>query len=156
MTAPLEFNRNAKMVSGENAAAITHSSPITDEARMAIAGTPRRVTSTSLAGASRRAANTNSIRDAVYMPELRQLSTAVRTTAFMIWSAYGMPILVNAATNGDALACSSFHGRMVTNRNAEPTKKMAMRRITEFAAFATARSGSEDSAAAMVAISAPT
>src|SRR6476469_6233778 len=67
-----------------------------------------------------------------------------------------MPIFVNAATNGEALTCSSFHGRMVTNRNAEPTKKIAIRRITEFAARATARSGSDDSAAAMVAISAPT
>ena len=29
----------------------------------------------------------NSMRDAVYMPEFRQLSTAVNTTAFMMWSA---------------------------------------------------------------------
>src|SRR6478752_645593 len=67
-----------------------------------------------------------------------------------------MPIWPNAATNGDALTCSSFHGRIVTSRNAEPTKNTAIRRITEFAAFATARSGSEDSAAAFVAIYAAT
>ena len=52
-----------------------------------MAGTPRRVTATSCAGASRRAARTNSIREAVYIPEFRQLSTAVNTTAFMMWSA---------------------------------------------------------------------
>src|SRR6476660_7368440 len=45
---------------------------------------------------------------------------------------------------------------MVTSRNIEPTKKIAIRMITELAAFATALSGSEDSAAAIVAISAPT
>ena len=38
----------------------------------------------------------------------------------------------------------------------EPTKKIAIRTITELAAFVTARSGSDDSAAAIVAISAPT
>src|SRR5215813_10003681 len=38
----------------------------------------------------------------------------------------------------------------------EPTKKIAIRMITELAAFATAFSGSADSAAAIVAISAPT
>ena len=42
---------------------------------------------TSCGGASRRAASTNSMREAVYIPELRQLSTAVNTTAFMMWSA---------------------------------------------------------------------
>ena len=70
-----------------NAAAITHSSPTIDEVRIDTAGTPRRVTDTNCGGASRRAASTNNIRDAVYIPELRQLSTAVRTTAFMIWLA---------------------------------------------------------------------
>ena len=87
MIAPLEFSRNAKTVSGETAAAITQRKPTTDDARIATAGTPRLVTCTSCNGASRRAASTNSIRDAVYMPELRQLSTAVNTTAFMTWSA---------------------------------------------------------------------
>src|SRR5690242_9188278 len=67
-----------------------------------------------------------------------------------------MPISVNADTKGDAATCLLFHGRIVTSRNAEPTKKIAIRRITELAALATARSGSEDSAAAIVAISAPT
>src|ERR671927_1512514 len=112
MTAPLEFSRNANTVSGETAAAITQRNPMTEDARIAMAGTPRRVTLTSRNGASRRAASTNSIRDAVYMPELRQLSTAVNTTAFMTLSAYGRPISVNAATNGDAATVLSFHGRM--------------------------------------------
>src|SRR5262245_7782360 len=100
MIAPLELSRNAKMVSGQNAAAMTHRKPTTDDVRIALAGTPRRVTWTSCAGASRRAASTNSIREAVYMPELRQLNTAVNTTAFITWSAYGIPIRVNAETNG--------------------------------------------------------
>src|ERR1044072_7633114 len=108
MIAPLEFSRNAKMVSGETAAAMTHKKPTIDDARIATAGTPRRVTLTSCSGASRRAASTNNIRDAVYMPEFRQLSTAVSTTAFMMWSAYGMPMAVNAATHGDAATFSSF------------------------------------------------
>ena len=71
----------------------------------------------------------------------------------MMSSAYGMPILSNAATNGEAATLSSFHGTIVTSRNTEPTKKTKMRMITELAALATARSGSEDSAAAIVAIS---
>ena len=156
MIAPLELSRNAKIVSGETAAAMTHKRPTTEDARIAVAGTPRRVTATSWAGASRRAARTNSMREAVYIPEFRQLSTAVNTTAFMMWSAYGIPISVNAETNGEAASFSPFHGRIVTSRNIEPTKKIAIRRITELAAFATALSGSEDSAAAIVAISAPT
>ena len=41
-----------------------------------------------------------------------------------------------AATNGEAPACSSFHGMIVTSRNAEPTKKTAIRTITELAALA--------------------
>ena len=84
MIAPLEFSRNAKMVSGETAAAMTQRNPTTEDARIATAGTPRLVTLTNCWGASRRAANTNSIREAVYMPEFRQLSTAVSTTAFMM------------------------------------------------------------------------
>src|SRR6266496_4895376 len=155
MIAPLEFSRNAKMVSGETAAAITQRNPTTDDARIATAGTPRRVTLTNCNGASRRAASTNSMRDAVYIPELRQLRTAVNTTAFMTWSAYGSPILVNAATNGEAATVLSFHGRITVSRKNEPTKKIAMRMITELAALATAFSGSFDSAAAMVATSAP-
>ena len=87
MIAPLELSRNAKIVSGEIAAAMTHRKPTTEDARIAVAGTPRRVTTTSCGGASRRAASTNSMREAVYIPELRQLSTAVSTTAFMMWSA---------------------------------------------------------------------
>src|SRR4051795_4032508 len=67
-----------------------------------------------------------------------------------------MPIFVNAETKGDAPAFSSFQGRMTASRNVEPTKKIAMRVITELAAFDTALSGFADSAAAIVAISAPT
>src|SRR6476619_5779205 len=63
---------------------------------------------------------------------------------------------VNAETNGEAASFSPFHGRIVTSRKIEPTKKIAIRRITELAALATALSGSDDSAAAIVAISAPT
>src|SRR6478609_5633730 len=67
-----------------------------------------------------------------------------------------MPILVNAVTNGEAAKLSSFHGRIVASRKMEPTKKIAILTITELAALVTARSGSDDSAAAIVAISAPT
>ena len=45
---------------------------------------------------------------------------------------------------------------MTASRKIEPTKKIAIRVMTELAALATARSGLSDSAAAMVAISAPT
>src|SRR5262245_7878989 len=121
MMAPLEFNKKAKMVSGENAAAMTQRNPTIDDARIATAGTPRRVTLTNCCGASRRAASTNNIRDAVYMPELRQLSTSVSTTAFMMWSAYGRPIFVNAATNGDAATVLSFQGRITVSKKMEPT-----------------------------------
>src|SRR3954453_8555842 len=121
MTAPLELSRNAKTVSGEIAAAITQRNPTTEDARIALAGTPRRVTPTSCNGASRRAASTNSIRDAAYMPELRQLRTAVNTTALMTWSAGGIPILVNAETNGGGATVLSFHGRITVSRKTEPT-----------------------------------
>ncbi|CNM10342.1 Uncharacterised protein [Mycobacterium tuberculosis] len=63
---------------------ITHRNPTTDDPMIAKVGTPRRLTLTSWAGASCRAASTNSIRDAVYRPEFKQDSTAVSTTAFMI------------------------------------------------------------------------
>src|SRR3954454_3377993 len=98
MTAPEEFNRKENTVSGDTAAAITQRKPTTVEVRIAAIGTPRRLTDISASGAWRRAASTNSIRDAVYRPELRQDRTAVSTTAFMMWSAPGMPISLNAAT----------------------------------------------------------
>ena len=41
---------------------------MTEDVKIAAAGTPRRVTLTNWAGASRRAARTNSMRDAVYVP----------------------------------------------------------------------------------------
>ena len=74
----------------------------------------------------------------------------------MTWSAYGMPISLKAATYGEAPSSVSFHGTMHTSRNIDPTKKVATRRITDWVAFAIAFSGSCDSAAATVAISAPT
>src|SRR4051794_39392085 len=74
----------------------------------------------------------------------------------MMWSAYGMPISVKAATYGDAPSLLSFHGTMQTSRTIEPTKKVATRKITDWVALAIAFSGSWDSAAATVAISAPT
>src|SRR3954453_15336756 len=98
MTAPEELRRKENTVSGDTAAAITQRKPTTVEQRMAATGTPRRLTDISTTGASRRAASTNSIRDEVERPELRQDSTAVSTTAFMMWSAPGMPISLNAAT----------------------------------------------------------
>src|SRR3954468_10048507 len=67
-----------------------------------------------------------------------------------------MPISVKAATYGEAPSLVSFQGTMHTSRNIDPTKKVATRRITDCVAFAMAFSGSWDSAAATVAISAPT
>ena len=61
---------------------------------------------------------------------------------------------MNAVTNGEAAKLSSFHGRIVASRKMEPTKKIAIRTITELRLRH--RSGSADSAAAIVAISAPT
>src|SRR6476619_6197486 len=98
MIAPEEFSRNRKTVSGDTAAAMTHRNPTTVDDRIAHMGTPLRFTVIKATGASRRAASTNSIRDAVYRPEFRQDSTAVSTTAFIRWSAYGIPITVNALT----------------------------------------------------------
>src|SRR3954466_13480767 len=98
MIAPDEFSRNRKTVSGDTAAAITQRKPTTDDVRIAQTGTPRPFTVMSATGASRRPASTKSILDAVYRPELRQERTAVRTTAFITWSAYGRPIFVNALT----------------------------------------------------------
>ena len=65
MIAPEEFSRNRNTVSGETAAAMTQRKPTNDETRMAENGTPRLLTLISCTGASRRAASTNSIRDAV-------------------------------------------------------------------------------------------
>src|ERR1044072_1454877 len=121
MIAPLELSRNAKIVFSAKAAAKTHAKPTIEENRIALTGTPRRDRFTSFDGASLRAARTNSMRDAVYMPEFRQDSTAVSTTAFMMWSAYGMAISVSAATKGEAASPSSFHGRIVTSRKIENT-----------------------------------
>src|SRR6478735_5548318 len=67
-----------------------------------------------------------------------------------------MPIALKAATYGEAPGSVSFHGTMQVSRKIEPTKKVATRRITDWVALAIARSGSWDSAAATVAISAPT
>src|SRR5690349_11528429 len=67
-----------------------------------------------------------------------------------------MPITRNAETYGDAASSGEFQGRITASRKIEPTKKIAIRMITELVARAIARAGSGDSAAAMVAISAPT
>ena len=96
------------------------------------------------------------MRDAVYRPEFRQDSTAVSTTAFMMSAAYGMPITSKALTYGDAESSVEFHGRITASRNTDPTKKTAIRATTELVALTTARAGSSDSAAAIVAISGPT
>ena len=70
-------------MSGATAAAMTHRKPTTVDVRIAHIGTPRRFTVISATGASRRAASTNSMREAVYSPEFRHDRTAVSTTAFM-------------------------------------------------------------------------
>src|ERR1700712_5117071 len=155
MIAPDELSRKVKTVSGDTAAAMTQRNPTMLDESIAIVGTPRLFTVIRLTGASRRAANTNNIRDAVYIPEFRQDSTAVSTTAFMIWSAYGMPITVNALTYGEDPSSFEFHGRMTASRKTEPTKKMPIRTITELVALAIALAGSFDSAAAIGSISAP-
>src|SRR3954453_23866487 len=98
MMAPEEFSRKLKTVVGDTAAAITQRNPTTVDVRIAQTGTPRPFTVMSATGASRRPARTKSMREAVYRPEFRQDSTAVRTTAFMTWSAYGNPIFVKALT----------------------------------------------------------
>ena len=72
-------------------------------------------------GASRRAASTKSIRDAVYNPEFRHDSTAVSTTAFIRWSANGIPIRPNAATKGDAPDSFESHGTITARRKVAPT-----------------------------------
>ncbi len=62
----------------------------------------------------------------------------------------------NALTNGLAPSSVESHGRITASRKSEPTKNSEMRRITELVDFRIAFAGSFDSAAAMVAISAPT
>ena len=74
----------------------------------------------------------------------------------MMSAAAGMPITSNAATYGESPSFASFHGRIVTSRKIEPTKKSRMRETTALVALAIAFSGFLDSAAAIVTISAPT
>ena len=75
----------------------------------------------------------------------------------MMWSAYGMPIVLNAATYGEAPSSLSFHGRMHDQQEDRARRRRSpIRRITDWVALAIALSGSCDSAAATVAISAPT
>src|SRR5919112_278801 len=135
---------------------MTQAKPTTVDVRIAHIGTPRLLIDSIRLGASLRADSTNSMRDAVYSPELRQDSTAVRTTTFMKSAATGMPICSMAATYGDSPSFAEFHGRIVASRKIDPTKKIEIRKTTEFVALAIPRSGSADSAAAIVAISAPT
>jgi hypothetical protein len=65
ITAPDELSRKENTRSGDTAAAITQRKPTTVELRMAAIGTPDLFTDISATGASRRAASTKSIRDAV-------------------------------------------------------------------------------------------
>jgi hypothetical protein len=74
----------------------------------------------------------------------------------MMWSAPGIPISLKAATYGEAASSAEFQGRMTASKKIDPTKKTAIRMITELVARAMALPGSGDSAAAMVATSAPT
>src|SRR5215213_1224879 len=136
MMAPEEFSRNRKTRSGETYAAMTQAKPTTVEVRMAHIGTPRLLIDSIRAGASLRADSTNSIRDAVYSPEFRQDSTAVRTTTFMKSAAPGMPICSMAATYGDSPRRAEFHGRIVASRKFDPTEKMDTRISTELVPFA--------------------
>ena len=75
---------------------------------------------------------------------------------FITVPAAGIPISSSALAYGETPTSSELHGRIVTSRNTEPTKKTEIRTITEFVAREIARAGSSDSAAATVAISAPT
>ena len=84
-------------------------------------GTPRRLTSSSLFGASPRRASANSIREPMYMPEFRHDRTAVTTIAFMTSAAPGMPICSSEAMNGDSPALTSFHGTTQTIRKIDST-----------------------------------
>ncbi len=60
------------------------------------------------------------MRDEAYSPEFSADSTAVRTTAFMICAAAGMPIAVSALTYGVAIP-AEFQGTRHTTRRIEPT-----------------------------------
>jgi hypothetical protein len=75
---------------------------------------------------------------------------------FMISAANGIPITSIADTYGESPSSVEFHGRIVASRKIEPTKNTRIRNTTEFVALTMPFSGSADSAAAMVAISAPT
>src|SRR5918996_5913835 len=156
MMAPEELSRNRNTWSGEMYAAITQRNPMTLDEMIAHMGTPRLLTDSIRIGASWRAASTNSMRDAVYSPEFRQDSTAVSTTKFMISAANGIPISSMADTYGESPSSVEFHGRIVASRKIEPTKNTRIRNTTELVALTIPFSGSADSAAAMVAISAPT
>ena len=89
------------------------------------------------------------------MPELSTERTATRITACRAMPAPGMPTVSSAATKGDLPATSVFHGRMITIRSVELTKKNRMRKTTLFTARRMLRPGSADSAAAIVTTSTP-
>ena len=78
------------------------------------------------------------------------------TTAFMRSAAPGMPMSSNAATYGEASSLAEFHGSITASRKMDPTKNTAILMMTELVALAIDFPGSGDSAAAMVATSAPT
>lgn len=67
------------------------------------------------------------MREAVYIAEFKHESTAVSTTTRMMWSAAGMPIVLNAVTYGEVPNSGLFHGTMTAMRKIDPTKKMATR-----------------------------
>jgi len=95
--------------------------PIDEVSRIALTGTPRRLTSSRPSGASPRRASANSIREPVYMPELRHESTAVTMTAFITSAAPGIPICSSAAMNGDSPDLTSLHGTTQTIRKIAAT-----------------------------------
>jgi hypothetical protein len=68
---------------------------------------------------------------------------------------FGSPRTSHALTYGIAIREDSFHGTTIKTKANKPTQKIRTRDIAELVSFATARSGSADSAAAIVTITAP-
>ncbi|SKW85960.1 Uncharacterised protein [Mycobacteroides abscessus subsp. massiliense] len=108
-------------------ASTTQTNPMNEDAKMACTGTPRELTRSQLRGASPRPAKTNSMREAVYIAELRQDSTAVSTTIRMMLSACGIPMVLNAVTKGEVPKVGLSHGTITAMRKMEPTKKSPIR-----------------------------
>ncbi len=98
----------------------TATKPNTTEDRIATCGTPRRFTVAKALGASPRCPSEKAIREAVYMPELRQDSTAVSTITSITRPAPGMPTCSSTATYGLPLTAAESHGSRVTTSRIEP------------------------------------